>query len=776
MLLLALLTDHTNSASSPLRQPNFLFVMADDQGWGDVAFNNVTYPRAARWTRNVPQTPHLDEMSRSPHTIVFNRFYAGSAVCSPTRAAVLTGRSPDRECIWGPEPHGWGPAWSCSSSLPLPPTTTTIAEAAKAAGYATLHAGKWHLGEFFPKKKLYPPSHPPSFAYKKWPVSSPAQHGFSDFHSTEASAATSVLNCGCEANWKMQGDGCIVGGGTWTKNNSFVCENYWYPSVTGSADPACRACATASRECVQNLTQKIAGDDTAHIIDTFAAFLDGLGHTNAADTPDTQRTESMNYSSTSRSSPLPFLALLWLHTVHEPHAALPEFYHGYRDAFGDPARDYLGSITQMDVQIGRLRQLLRDRGIANSTMLWYTSDNGPHPKTSTTGARDRSEDPAYAATSGLRQCKASLYEGGIRVPGLVEWPAAIGRNVRTWHPAYVSDYMPTLLDILNMSHPHPSWAADGMSLLPLIKSLGGVANGMVGIRQSEVRRPHAHPLVFKLGNQAALIDGDMKVLENPSAGHCDTQPGGVYSGIRMFNLSADPTETHDLSSQPHLQLLFQNLTARLAAFKESLVDSAQSESLCLQPKNRWEGGLALGQGGGLGKILPQCTSPFGPNFPPSPSPAPPAPPPPPPPLSAPFTLKAPGMGGSSCLTVNVTNASAIKTNWERASVVVAPCRPSDATQMWRQSIRTGQLFLVAPNSSQNQVTPMVLCPKPLQPNTCTSGMATWLGHGCEAPHGYALRGDTVQMIFGCSPALCLSNRAIAEPCNSCHGWKRGIDS
>ena len=70
----------------------------------------------------------------------------------------------------------------------------------------------------------------------------------------------------------------------------------------------------------------------------------------------------------------PFLAALQLHTNHLPHPSLPEFYHSYNDSFGDWAGDYLGTITQMDVQIGRLRAMLRDHGVASNTMLWYTAD------------------------------------------------------------------------------------------------------------------------------------------------------------------------------------------------------------------------------------------------------------------------------------------------------------------------------------------------------------------------------------------------------------------
>src|SRR5436190_10400270 len=108
---------HTRAAD----RPNFVLCMADDLGWGDVAYNG---------NADV-QTPVLDELARSAAR--FDRFYAAYNVCSPTRAAFMTGRTPIREGIFS-----WG--WS------LRPEEITIAECLKPAGYATGHFGKWHLG------------------------------------------------------------------------------------------------------------------------------------------------------------------------------------------------------------------------------------------------------------------------------------------------------------------------------------------------------------------------------------------------------------------------------------------------------------------------------------------------------------------------------------------------------------------------------------------------------------------------------------------------------
>ncbi len=117
------LTDQhaTTSGKSKDKRPNIVLVMADDQGWGDMAYNG--HPDL--------KTPNFDESSRTG--LRFDRFYAAAPVCSPTRASVMTGRHPNRMGVFK-----WG--------YPMRPQETTLAEALKSVGYATAHFGKWHLG------------------------------------------------------------------------------------------------------------------------------------------------------------------------------------------------------------------------------------------------------------------------------------------------------------------------------------------------------------------------------------------------------------------------------------------------------------------------------------------------------------------------------------------------------------------------------------------------------------------------------------------------------
>ena len=122
-----------------LAKPNIVLVMADDQGWGDMAYNG--HPTL--------KTPHFDKAAAAG--LRFDRFYAAAPVCSPTRASVMTGRHPNRMGVFK-----WG--------YPMRPQEITVAEALKTAGYATAHFGKWHLGSV----RNSSPAHPGHNGFDEW--------------------------------------------------------------------------------------------------------------------------------------------------------------------------------------------------------------------------------------------------------------------------------------------------------------------------------------------------------------------------------------------------------------------------------------------------------------------------------------------------------------------------------------------------------------------------------------------------------------------------------
>eukprot|EP01063_Lacrimia_lanifica_P013714 TRINITY_DN2032_c0_g1_i3.p2 TRINITY_DN2032_c0_g1~~TRINITY_DN2032_c0_g1_i3.p2 ORF type:complete len:721 (+),score=249.85 TRINITY_DN2032_c0_g1_i3:55-2217(+) len=545
------------AAAGGSAKPNVVFVLADDIGWGDVSYNTEYFNPGAggdRWDANAPRTPNIDALATADGTMRFDRFYAGSPICSPTRATIMSGRTPERECVGTAEGCGQEPAWACLEGHPFPFTTSTSAELAKGQGYATFFAGKWHLGDFWVKEGRH------KKASETWPSSNPGHHGFDVWHATEASAESSTPNCGCDPAWRAQGNGCIVGGGAWTTSEALECTNYWrWAKDAGALDAKCFEAASTDRSCVANLTQKIEGDDSEYIMDLFEAWL----------------TDDVGLGGGQGDAKAPFFAFLWLHTNHEPHYALPEWFHKYKDVKGDWAGDYLGTISQMDAQIGRLRALLKAKGVEESTMVWFTADNGAH-----TAKRPGGQ---LAASNGLRQCKGSVFEGGIREPGFVRWPGVIGKAQQTKHMANTLDFLPTLLDIWGADYPHPSWPLDGASLYPLL-------SGKVPLDS-----PRAKAMPFSVHGQSALIndtgaDGVWKIVANPEQGECkDWQPPYKKgaAGPYLFRLDVDETESHDLCHKEKTRC--KAMQAALDELLDSVATSQQEESQCERKKHKHHG-------------------------------------------------------------------------------------------------------------------------------------------------------------------------------------------
>lgn len=204
----------------------------------------------------------------------------------------------------------------------------------------------------------------------------------------------------------------------------------------------------------------------------------------------------------------PFFAVIWFHAPHLPIVSAPPYTDGYTEH-----KDYYGCLTAMDEQMGRLRKELETLGVSDNTMLWFCSDNGPEGK-----------DSAPGTTNGLRGRKRSLYEGGIRVPGLLVWPAMVKEGLRVSMPCNTSDYFPTVLDALGYQLPKEQQRPyDGISLMPLI-------------RGKETKR--SRPIAFESKSQAALIAERYKIYRpKPKA------------NFELYDLKADPGEKEDLAKK-----------------------------------------------------------------------------------------------------------------------------------------------------------------------------------------------------------------------------------
>lgn len=152
----------------------------------------------------------------------------------------------------------------------------------------------------------------------------------------------------------------------------------------------------------------------------------------------------------------PFFAVVWFGSPHAPYRGLTDDVALYEKVENESTRHRLAEITAMDRAVGSFRTTLREVGAAEDTLLWYCSDNGI------------GHDPKQSFNGGWREKKGSIYEGGLRVPAVLEWPRTIRRPRTTSVACVTSDIFPTLLDILGLKSPDPQRPLDGLSLRSLI--------------------------------------------------------------------------------------------------------------------------------------------------------------------------------------------------------------------------------------------------------------------------------------------------------------------
>lgn len=421
-------------------RPNVVLVMADDQGWGDVGYNHAA----------PIQTPNLDKAAAEG--VRFDRFYAAAPVCSPTRCSVLTGRNPNRSAV-----YAWG--------RPIRPQEITLAERLQAAGYATAHFGKWHLGSV----RNDSPVNPGKCGFDYW-VSAP---NFYD-------------------------------------NDPILCDNGRAVQYHGESS-----------------------DVTADL--------------------------AIDWIKQEAKEEQPFFAVIWFGSPHLPHVAADADRELYKD---EPAkfRDYYGEVTGIDRAYGKLRSTLNDLGIADNTILWYCSDNGA--------------DKARGSAGPFREKKGSIYEGGLLVPGILNWPARFPAPQTTMLRATTCDIFPTVLAAAGLS-PDEKRPLDGINLLPLLtakteqraqpigfwqtanggvstpsdawmtdllnkqKAGGDLPADEVSMHAADLPQPPAS--IDTLAGHASLTDGDWKLhrIEN--------KKGAVR--FELYNLAADPYEQKDVLKQ-----------------------------------------------------------------------------------------------------------------------------------------------------------------------------------------------------------------------------------
>jgi arylsulfatase A-like enzyme len=221
--------------------------------------------------------------------------------------------------------------------------------------------------------------------------------------------------------------------------------------------------------------------------------------------------EALRFLRAEASDEEPCFTVIWFGTPHSPFRAPPGDVPT-EDGLKRASRHHYGELVAMDRSLGTLRRGLRDLGIAENTLLWFCSDNGGLPRI----------EPD--TVGGLRGHKNTLYEGGLRVPAVLEWPRKIEAGRVTSYPACTTDIFPTLADLLDLPRDVLLRPIDGISLVPLF---------------TEELTRRERPLGFRHTGRAAWIDNEYKLVTNE-----------LGSGSwQLFHLAEDPAETENLAER-----------------------------------------------------------------------------------------------------------------------------------------------------------------------------------------------------------------------------------
>ena len=208
------------------------------------------------------------------------------------------------------------------------------------------------------------------------------------------------------------------------------------------------------------------------------------------------------------SSKKPFLAVIWDGSPHSPWIASDADREPFKN-LNEKSQHHYGELAAFDRSVGVLRKGLRDLDIADNTILWFCSDNGGLPRLSPD------------TVGGLRGYKGSVWEGGLRVPGIIEWPSAIEPRI-TDYPASTMDIFPTIADILYLPESVQLKPTDGISLSPIF-------NAEPGKRKE--------PIPFRFRGKGALVDNDHKLVATNIKNE----------SYELYNLKTDPGESKDIS-------------------------------------------------------------------------------------------------------------------------------------------------------------------------------------------------------------------------------------
>lgn len=437
--------------------PNILFILVDDLGINDLS----TFGGGVAGGR-VP-TPHIDRLASEG--VVFEQAYSGTATCAPSRAMLMTGRYPSRTGFeFTPTPDGMGriiELFSNNDEIGLPPVKRNgeLANQQPRFEEQGLPASEVTVAEVL-QKAGYRTGHIGKWHLGRSPESRPTAQGFDD-SLLMASGLYLPVDDPDVVNARVPFD--AIGEFLWARMRyaaSFNNSEWFEPK----------------------------GYLTDYWTDEAIRFIE---------TPSSQ----------------PFFLYLAHWGVHTPLQATRADYEAVGDIEPHTLRVYAAMIRALDRSVGRLLETLERQGIADNTLIVFSSDNG--------GAGYLGLNDINAPYRGW---KLTLFEGGLRVPLFMRWPERIAAGQQISVPVAHIDVMPTLL---------AAAAAD----LPTDRIIDGVSLLEAAEGEGTVTRPD-DALYWSSGSYRAVRAGDWKLQVEAARGV-----------KRLYNLADDPTEQTDLSAQ-----------------------------------------------------------------------------------------------------------------------------------------------------------------------------------------------------------------------------------